>query len=434
MIRFLFLFIPFGVIAQGLDTLLTVEDAVAIALDRNYAIQIERNNLRITENNNTLGNAGFLPNVEATAFARESIMDTEQHPFTGDPRIINSANTTTYNAAANLDWTLFDGLKMFAAKQRLSEIQQQNIYSFQAQLQTTISDVMKAFYNIALEQERIALLESALELSEERVKISKDKYEVGKASKLEYLQAQVDYNTDQSALIKQKEVISVRKFQFLEVLAIQESEFNFSLDYSYELNPMISESEITELALANNSNIQYLTSSREAAILSKVEYERGRLPSLDFNLGYSYTSLNAEAGFWQSNKSSGLTYGLTATMTLFDGMNQNRNIQNAKIQAESSQLTLEQAKTQLITSIRAAYLTYKNSVELAQLEQENLDVAKENVDIALERYRIGKSNSLEIREAQNNAVDAEIRYFEALNTAKIAEIELIRLSGQLLKE
>lgn len=432
MIRYLFLICSTGLFAQSNDSLWTVEDVVGLALEKNYDIRLERNSLRIAENNDTYGNAGFLPTVELSGGASQTIQDSELEFASGDGQSRTGAKSTSYNAAANLSWTLFDGLKMFASKDRLEEIRRSNQYAFQSQLQTTISDVMKAFYNTALEQERLALLQSTLELSEERVSISRDKYEVGKASKLEFLQAQVDYNSDRSALVKQKEVIAVRKFQLIEFLAIQENEVNFRLGYNYDLNSVLSEDMIIEAALTNNPDLKYFSTSREAAILSQVELERQQWPSLDFNLGYSYSTLSAEAGFLLSNRSNGVNYGLTARMTLFDGLNQRRNIQNARVQAESSQLAFEQAKTQLITSVRSANLTYQNSVELAELERQNLEVAQENEAIALERYRVGKSNALEFREAQNNRLNAEIRYLEARNTAKIAEIELMRLTGQIL--
>lgn len=432
MMRYLLILMSFGSFAQELDTLWTIEDVVSIALKNNYDIRLERNNLNISENNNTLGNAGFLPTVELTGSANQTIQDTELEFANGEGQSRTGAVTTSYNASAGLSWTLFDGLRMFAAKDKLEEIQQSNQYAFKARLQTTISDVMKAYYNTALEQERLELLKSTLALSDERVQISQNKYEVGNGSKLEFLQAKVDYNSDQSAFVKQKEVISVRKFQLIEFLALQESEIQFFLAYDYELLEPFTEEMVIESAIRNNPDLNYLESTREVALLSKVELEREQWPSLDFNLGYSYSNLNAEAGFLVSNQANGLNYGLSARMTLFDGLNQKRSIQNARIQAESSQLMFEQAKSQLITSVRSAYLTLTNAVELASLEFENLEVARENEQIAFERYRIGKSNPLELREAQNNRLNAEIRYLESRNAAKIAEIELRRLSGMLL--
>lgn len=322
---------------------------------------------------------------------------------------------------------------MFATKERLGQIERSNEYILKSQVQNTVSDVLKAFYNAGLEQERLRLLKSNLELSEERVQISKDKYEIGKASKMEYLQAQVDFNTDQSAYVKQREVIAVRLYELQQIMGLSETSDSLKLAFSYDLNMILSRIQAEELALSQNPNLRAMEMEREVSILATKELERSRLPELDFNMGYNYAKSEAEAGFVLQNQSTGINYGLSARMTLFDGLNQNRQIQNAQIQAEYAQTSFERSKTVLLTSVRSAFLTYQNAVELAELETQNLEVAEENVAIALERYRVGKSNPLEIREAQNNAVNAQIRHLEALNTAKIAEIELLRLTGEIVR-
>lgn len=415
-----------------IDSILTEEQAVSIALQSNYDIRLEQFNLDIAKNNNTIGNAGFLPTVEATASTSKTIQNTELKYLTRSDTTINGAQTTSSNAGVALTWTLFDGLKMFATKEKLEQISRSNEYLFKAQVQNTISDVLKAFFNAALEQERLRLLKSNLELSEERVQISKDKYEVGKASKMEYLQAQVDYNADQSAFVKQKEVIAVKLYELQQIMGLDQAKDNLSLDFSYDLGLVISRAQAEEKALTQNPDLQSMFMDREVSILATKELERTRLPSLDFNLGYNYAKSESESGFLQRSKSNGVNYGLSAEFTIFDGLNQSRQIQNAKIQAEYSLTNYEKSKMILLTSVRSAFLTYQNAVELAQLETKNLEVAEENVNIALERYRVGKSNPLEIREAQNNAVDAQIRHLEALNTAKIAEVELLRLTGEIV--
>ncbi|MFT6883547.1 MAG: outer membrane protein [Marinoscillum sp.] len=429
---FLALINPFS---QEPDSLLSEQKAIELALKYNFDIKLEKYNLSIAENNNTLGNAGILPTLGLNGNARETVQDTEQTFISGDSQSRNGAKTTVYSAGASLDWTLFDGFKMFATKDRLEEINKLNELTFKAQVQNTIANVSKAFYYASLEQERLALLESALKLSAERVQISKDKYELGKSSKMEYLQAQVDFNTDQSALLKQREVISRQKLVLYEIIGVVNQNMNFELSYDYsdELTSLELE-EIESVALKRNPDLLRLKSQTEVSLLAKKELERGRYPSLDFNLGYNYSNLTSEAGFLQSNQSNGITYGLTAKVTLFDGLNQERSIQNAKIQAESTLSRYNQVEAQLLTAIRSAVLTLQNAEKLIGLEENNLDVAQENIEIALVRYRVGRSNPVEIREAQNNAVNAQIRYLEALNTAKIARIELMRLSGTIISD
>ncbi len=435
MIKVLLIAITFSVQAPAseVDSTLTETEAVSIALENSFDIKLEKYNMEIAKNNNTIGNAGFLPTVEANASTNKTIQDTELEFASGDGQSRDGAESTSTNAGVSLIWTIFDGLRMFATKERLEQIEQSNSYILKARIQNTISDVLKAFYNAGLEQERLRLLRSNLELSAERVQISKDKYEIGKASKLEYLQAQVDYNTDQSSYVKQQEVIAVRLYELQRVLGLIEASDSLTLDFSYDLDLVMSREQAEDLALTQNPDLQTMQLSREVSIMATKELERARLPSLDFNMGYNYAKSEAEAGFVLQNQSNGLNYGLSANVTLFDGMNQSRQIQNARLQAEYAQTSFERSKTILMTSIRSAFLTYQNAVELAALETENLAVAEENVSIALERYRIGKSNPLEIREAQNNAVNAQIRHLEALNTAKVAEIELLRLTGEIVK-
>lgn len=422
---------------QDPDSTLSAEEAVSIALEKNFDIRLEQYNLDISENNNTYGNAGFFPTVEASGGASQSIRNTDQTLNFGEGPVQQSqsgASSTNYNAGVNLEWTVFDGMKMFATKAKLDQFAKANQSVFKAQIQNVISDVLKAFYNAALEQERLVLLKSTLELSEERVTISKDKYEVGKASKLEFLQAQVDYNTDQSAYVRQQEVVALRKYELQQLLGIVHVSDSISLRYNYELEFVRTRKEAEDVALTQNPDLMYLQDQQEVSLLTTRELERERLPSLDFNLGYNYSKQENEVGVLRSNQATGFNYGVTATMTLFDGMNQHRSIQNAKIQSEQAMTMYDRAKAQLITSVRSAYITYQNAVTLADLETKNLEVAQENIEIALERYRVGKSNPLEIREAQNNAVDASIRKLEAVNTAKIAEIELMRLTGTILGE
>ncbi|WP_420315828.1 TolC family protein [Ekhidna sp.] len=431
MIKLLFIFTLF----QTNDSTLTEDKAIELALSNNFDIRLEAYNLEIAKNNNTAGNAGMLPTIGLNGNSRQSIQNTEQQFISGEGQTRDGAKTTIYSAGASLDWTLFDGFRMFATKERLEEISQLNEMVFKSQVQDAIADVLKAFYNTALEQERLALLESTLKLSEERVSISKEKYEIGKASKLEYLQAQVDYNSDQSALIRQQEVIAYLKLQLIQLIGIQDGYEEFDLVYDLtDFDTALDLENLESEAVQQNPFLLQLRSQQEVSLLTIKENERDRLPSLDFNLGYNYSNLSAEAGFLQSNISSGITYGLTATMTLFDGMNKTRTIQNARIMSEQSLTAYQQGEAQLRTAVRSGVLVLRNAKMLAELEQKNFDVAKENVTIALERYRVGKSNPLEIREAQNNAVDAQIRYIESLNMAKIAEIELLRLTGKMLEK
>ncbi|RED97994.1 TolC family protein [Marinoscillum furvescens] len=417
------------------DSTFTLQDALATALENNYQIRLERKNLEVAKNNNSAGNAGMLPTVALSGGANQSIRNTEQTLEFGDGPVTQSrdgAKSTSYSAGIDMEWTLFDGMKMFTTKDKLGALESTNKLALKSRIETTLADVIKAYFSTSLEEERLELMKSSLKVSEERVKISKQKYDVGKASKMEYLQAQVDLNTDKSALVKQQEMIIAQKLQLWQMLGTVAPDSSVNLEYNYTPNASLSLESLQENSLNLNPNLQFLKSQSHTNYLAVKEFRQDVWPKLVFNLGYNYSNQQNEVGVLRGNQATGLSYGLSANMTVFDGWNQRRQIQNARVNLERSEITYHEAETQIISSLRTAYLTFQNALQLITLEEQNLEVARENESIALERYRVGKSNALEIREAQRNAISAEVRYLEAIHTANMAEVELMRLSGQLL--
>ncbi|MBC8112094.1 MAG: TolC family protein, partial [Verrucomicrobia bacterium] len=164
------------------------------------------------------------------------------------------------------------------------------------------------------------------------------------------------------------------------------------------------------------------------------------LKSLRYPLINAFTGINRNYGkqqaalFPNSFNSTVLSYGLSANVTIFNGNNLNRQIQNARIIDQSAQYQIDDLKQQLLASIEQTYLQYQNSLTLASLEGENLKVARQNVEIALERYKAGVTTSIEIRQVQQNAIATESRLIDALYNAKLAEIELLRLSSKIVEE
>lgn len=424
-----------ALIATEQDSTFTLDEALSVALENNFQIRLEQKSLEIAEENNQIGNAGMLPTVSLSGGANQSIQNTEQTLEFGDGPVTqsrNGAKSTSYNAGAELQWTLFDGMKMFVTKDKLNQLENTGQLALKSRIETTLSEVIKAYYATALEEERLELMKSSLEVSEERVTISKQKYEVGKASKMEYLQAQVDLNADKSALVRQQEAIIAQKLMLWQMLGTVAPDTTIHLTYDYTPNRIFDLQELQKNALQRNPNLLFLQSQSKVNLLAIQEFRKDLWPKLNFNMGYRFAEQQNEVGVMRENQAIGLSYGLTATMTVFDGWNQKRQLQNAQVQADRADLTYQEAETQIISSVRSAFLTYQNSLELIKLEEQNLEVARENEDIALERYRVGRSNALEIREAQRNAISAEIRYLEAIHSANMAEVELLRLSGQLM--
>jgi outer membrane protein TolC len=418
--------------AVGQDTLRLAE-AVQLGLENNFNIRIAGNNVAIAENNYTLGNAGFLPTVDLAASQNYDVQDSELNFASGDNQVVNGARSNNFNAAALLNWTVFDGTRMFTTYDKLAEIKQANQLDAQVVLENTISDISTAYYTVILEQARVAVLQNSVELSNERKQLARSLYEVGKTSKLDYLAAQVDYNADTSALIQQKGRLYNAKVN-LNALLARSPEVEINVPGQIDANLELSLAVLREKALSSNPNLLLARRNQSIAYLEMRELRAEVLPEVNLNLGYNYATSEAQAGFVLGRRSNGVAYGISANMSVFDGFNRTRQSQNAKILIENSEIQIESLQLALEANLQSTFVDYTNNIILLELESENLEIARQNAEIALERYRLGRSNSLELREAQVNAVEAESRLINAVYTTKVAEIELLRLSGQILSK
>ncbi|MEP5612745.1 MAG: TolC family protein [Cyclobacteriaceae bacterium] len=414
---------------QDSTTVITLSDALSTALEKNYNIRMARNEVIIANNNNTLGNAGFLPQLTAAGNYDRSSQNTEQTFASGDTQSRTGAVRKSYGGSVNMNWTLFDGTQMFATLDRLEQQAQLVGHELKVEVDNSISQLMVNFYQIAFEDARVDLLESNIEFSLERLRIVEEKYTLGKESKMSKLQAQVDYNSDKFLLLRQKELLTSIKLQLLNQMGVDP--MNFDVSYTFEIDSSLIVDELLASSASQNPLILAQTTNQMVLQSQMLEIDRSKWPQLDFTLGYGYTNLESEAGFLSLNQTYDFRYGLRLNFDLFNGFNQRRQFQNSQVLMETGKIQMAQAEKQIETSILTTYTSYSNNLQLAELEQQNLAVAQENSEIALERFRLGSSDALELREAQTNSINAQIRYLQALYNAKVAEIELNRLAGRL---
>ncbi|ELR73813.1 putative outer membrane protein TolC [Fulvivirga imtechensis AK7] len=415
---------------------LTLQQAIERALKNNYSIKIARNNQQIAKNNYTRGNAGFLPDLSLDYNRTYGVQSFEQQRASGDVVNRDGAQNQREVYGAALNWTIFDGFKMFTTYDQLGELNEQSEQATQAQIELLVYNISTAFYTAAQEKERLALYKSNVELSEERLRIAKDKYELGKASKLEYLQAQVDLNADKSAMIRQMETFTIKKLDLMRLMAVEveADTLPFVIEYTITNDQNLQLAVLLDNMESENAELLALRKEQIIALHNEKITKGDRLPEVGLFANYSRSNFESPAGFVLSGSSDDLTYGLTARWTLFDGFNVQRRIENTKIQYQSAQYQYADKLLEYNTAIKTRFVNYKNSLDLLALEGENLDVAKENNEIAQERYQIGLSNALELRESQINLINAELRYQDAAFAAKQAEVELKYLSGMLSPE
>lgn len=415
--------------AYAQDTL-RLREAITIALQNNYDIRLVRNQVEIARNNNHIGNAGMLPNIAGNYSKGGSRQNTVQTPATGPERKTDGARSTNTSYGVGLGWTIFDGLQMFANYDRLKALQQQGEVNAKATILSTISDVVSAYYAIVRQQKLVVATDTALDISRLRVTIATNKLKIGRGSKLDVLTAQVDYNTDTTAYLQQINLLKNAKITLNQIMA-RDLKTPFSAGDDLEIDRDLQYADLDRLTQELNPTLQNaLINNRIAALNLKVV--RGqRYPVIALNGGYDFSNSTSPTGFNQKFRANGMTYGITANLNIFNGFLQRQNERNAKVEIKSAALTLEQTRQQVEALLLSSYENYRTNLDLLQVETGNTELARQNLDITFEKYRLGSISPLELREAQRNSINAITRYLDARFQAKLTEISLKEISGTL---
>ena len=419
--------------AQERPDTLRLEAAVQRALDENPQARIARREVDIAENNRSVGNAGFLPTVTGQAGYTETISTSEQTFLSGETQSTSGAQSTQANAGADLRWTVFDGLRPFATYDRLGAERDRRAAATEEQLGVLAADVIDTYYDVARRQQQLEVLREAVAISRERLRITEVQQEVGAASALQVRQARVDLNADSAAVLREEVELTNAKSRLNQLLGRSEAaSTQFAVTSTIEVDTALGYPSLQAAAVDESPA---LVQAREALRAAQAEQRAVRsdfFPQVDLTAGLGYSQLDAESGFLQQSTSTDLTYGASLTFDLFDGLNRVRRTENAEIRATNARLAVEDVRSQLVTALTSAYERYRNRLRLVALERQNRAAVQANVDVALEQFELGTITSVELREVQEQFIQAESRLLTAQFEAKQAEVELLRLSGQLL--
>ncbi|MDI6046700.1 TolC family protein [Flavobacterium yafengii] len=425
-----FVLLLFCVVKTNAQEVLTLESAVKIALENNYEIKIATNNLTIEKTNVAIGNAGMLPTVTATVLDNNSIQNSSQTRQDGTETELDNAKNNSLTYGVGLDWTVFDGMRMFARLDQLKELQKLGEAQLKLTLITRISDVNAAYYNLVQQQQQLAALDTTIVISNQRLTLAQNRFTIGKASKLEVLNAQVDLNTDQVALLRQKELYANSKILLNQLLA-RDVATDFKVIDELEVDALLLLPELRALAEKQNPQLEAQIINKRVAELELKQIKAARYPSVRVNTAYNFSESQSSLGFVTQSQSRGFNYGFSASLNIFDGFSQNRNEKIAKIQIENSKLNIDQQNLALNSQLATSYQTYLTNLELIALEEKNESIAKQNLNITLDKFRIGTITTLEFRTAQLNYVNAKVRYSNAQFQGKLSEIALRELAGNL---
>ncbi len=413
-----------------IQPVLTLEEAVALTLENNFDIRIAKNELKIDEENVTLGNAGMLPNITGTVTNNNTVLNQTQTQASGAEIEIDGAQNININYGVGIEWTIFDGFRMFARHHQLKELQNLGATELKLAVLSKVSAVYQTYFTLATQQQQLKMIDSIISVSEFRLNTAKNRFSIGKASKLEVLNAEVDLNADQSTKIQLLEQYGISKVMLNELLVRPlDTDFKvsdtISTDHSLLLPDLLSSAEKQNPQL----QLQYINKKIQEYELKQVK--ANRYPTVSLSGGYNLVRSQTPFGFVTESIGRNFNYGFTASLNLFDGFNQNRNEKVAKIQLENTQLQIERQTQQIQSQLTSLYQSYLSNLSLLELEKKNEAIAKQNMEITLEKFKIGSVAPIEFRTAQENYGNAVIRLTTAELLTKQSEISLRELAGNL---
>jgi Outer membrane protein len=409
-----------------------LKSCLQIGLANNYSIRISRNEEEVSKNNVTLANAGFLPTLDLSGSYTGNLNTTETKAresgiATKDKNVYDQ----TLYAGVNLNWTIFDGFKITTNYQRLKELERLGETNTRITIEDFIANLTAEYYNFLQQKIRLNNLKYATSLSKERLRIVEARYNIGSFSRLDLQQARVDFNADSSSYMKQQELVNSSRIQLNELMARRDLDQALHIpDSIIEVNMDLSFDELWNGTLLTNASLLKAEQNRTLTQLDFKTINARNFPYVRVSSGYGYTLNKYDIAVNSRRSNLGFNAGVTVGFNLFDG-NRSRERKNALIAIENARLQRQQVEQALQADITNLWQAYLNNIEVLKLERENLVAAKENHEIATERYMLGDLSGIEMREAQKSLLDAEERILSAQYDTKLCEISLLQISGKI---
>ena len=418
-------------IQSSAQEVLQLEDAITMALENNYGIQVAQKNQIATEMQVYKSNAGFGPTVDWTTNLNLTGNNVNQS-FIDDRTVNRFGRTINPNTNVAAGITLFDGGRMQATYDRLGQLSEFSKLQGNIVIQNTVMDVMGAYFNINRQKERISFLKNIIKNYEERLKITEERWNVGRGSKIDYLQSKTDLNTQLSQLAVVQNDLKNAKVILNGVLNRDPN-----LDFETVEIPNNKEDYLLDALILKakdqNREILLLQKSIEISELTEKQIAADRAPQISARSAFGINYSNSNTGFLKSNRAISLSAGLTARWNLYDGHHRKNQIAISKMNTEIIELQQDQLETQIINDLSFAFNQYNSDKELLTFEILNKDIAEENLTISLEKFRLGGSTILELNEAQRTYDTALNRLVDAQFNIRISELELLRLSGSIVE-
>ena len=419
-----------GSLFLNAQPLLTVEEALSIGLANNYDIQLYQNDALSARANNTVGNAGMLPSISINGADQFSYNAINQHLTNGTVISSNGAPNNNLNGALALNWTIFDGTKMFVTKAKLNQLQELGEINVRVQVMQSTADIIAAYYDIVRQEQQLKNYNEVLNYNSERVKIFETRFNNGLSPKTDLLPAKIDLNTNKENAIYQQTVINNAKRKLNQLLG-RDASTAFSVNPTIDNNFLPDSNSLKQLTSTQNPSIAGKQKELEVAHSAIKEFKALKYPKVALNAGYYFNRTDSRAGFTLLSQAYGPQVGATLSIPLFQGGNVNRQIKVATYSMKSTSLQLDRLQIQLNSLLKGSLDEYYRQLQLLSLEEENVQMARENLQISLARLKQGQTNALELQQSQLALETSLTRLNNIRFALKLAETQLKQISGVL---
>jgi len=426
---FVVIILSLGINAKAQQKL-TLKDAIQIALQNSYDIKLVENTVAISKNNNDYGVAGALPTLSATGNENKT-SSTLQQQYADPTRNTTKSGVagTTVTAGLTASVVLFNGYKIQTTKERLAALENQSNSVLNAQIQNTTATVMQQYYNIVRQQAYLTTIQKSIDASEERLNIIKAKQKIGVANDADYLQSSLDLNALVQAKQNQVLVITQAKEDLLNSLVMPAST-DIAVTDSIFVDGKLSFKEIESKSLQNPS---LQSAAQQIKINQLLEKETRALmyPTLRANTGYNFSSNQSAAGFSLLNETYGPFVGVNLSVPLYMGGASKKGYKNAKINTSSANMQYQSALADMSTNVAKTFQAYQTNVKQLPTELQNYQMSQSLLNLVMQKFQLGQATIVDVKQAQQSFENAGFRLVNLTYTAKVAEVELKRLSNQL---
>lgn len=412
------------------QTVLTVDEALKIALEKNYGILMARNDAAISKTNNAYGNAGMLPGLSFVGNGNYSISDINQKISGGTENKYTGVTSRSLSTGIELNWTLFDGGKMFVTKNKLNEIQALGEIQLKNQILQTQYEVIAAYFDVVRQKQQMNSINEIINYNNELVKILQTSFDAGLIQKNNLLQAKIDLNVYKENAINQQYNIDAAKKALNRILGAS-IDSPFDVVDSIPVGQPIDKKEMIQKLYDVNTSVLSSQKQIDIAKLTLKEYNKSRFPTINFKAGYYLSQSNNSYGSVLQSHTLGPQFGGTISLPLYQAGRISRQISTQKLEIESSQFYLEDVKQMVSVDLNNAITEYENQLQLLSIEKENNGLTKDNLEISIQRLKLGQTTSLEVHQAQQDYVQSCTRLINFEYNLKVAETKLKQLMSSL---